>query len=196
MAPRVPRIHANGSVTIVKDNPSKLTTTRRLGEQNRDMAMFREGSHMNKLLHCNVPGVGLSGTIISEEVRLVRRRKIGFIAGMGMKGSVGTRRLLGRFSHIVLTYKTSGPQSVGIPKQSTGKVCFTMSFLKRMAGTLLSSSFTGIPCRLTGKGGILIVNNNSAKGSYIKASVHLNTGSIVRLRVVPGPPIREAPTGP
>lgn len=196
MGPRVPPIHAKGAVTIVKDNPSKLTTTRRLGHHNRDMAMFREGSHVKKLLHCNVPGVGLRGGVVSHELGLVRRRNIGFIAGVGINISVATRRLLGSCSHILLYYKTSRPESVGIPKESTGKVCFTISFLGRMAGDLLSASFTGFPCRLTGNGGILIVNNNSANGSYIKASVHLKTGSMARLRVVPRPPTTEAPSGP
>lgn len=131
-----PGIHAKGGITIVNSNPSKLTTTSLLGEENRRMAIFRHRSGPNKLLHCKVPGVGLRGRVVSHGVTVVRRRKVVFRAKYGIKGSIGTTSVLGRCSHIVLTYKTSGPESVGTPKESTRKVCFTMSFLGSAAGTL------------------------------------------------------------
>lgn len=189
-------MEANGGVTVVNSNPSKLTTTSRLGRHNRSMAMFRHGSEMNNLLVCNVPGVGLRGSIVRHGVGVVRRRNMAFRAYSGINGSVGTDRVLGSFSHMVLTYNTSGPESVGIPNERTGNVRFTISFLGSAAGSLLSYGLERNAFVDTGNGGMVMVNNNSANGSYINADVERNTGSILRLRVVPGLPSAEDTSGP
>lgn len=178
---------ANGHITIINSNPTNLTATRCLASINRTIAIFREDSHPNNLLVCNVPGVGLSGSVVREELSVLRRTNIAFIYGARVNGSVTTRRLISACSTIILYNNTAHTHNVGIRNGSTGNMRVTVSFLATGARGVL----TNRPRRdgvATGSGRIVIVNNKSAKASYINASVHRNTGDIRRFRVVPRTP--------
>lgn len=191
IVPMVPR-HGKGRMTIVNTNPTKLTTTGRLGQGKCAIALFSGTRTPKKLLHFNVPGFGLGGGVVSHHVRLLGTRNVHFRVG----AAVSPARLPRKFSTCYVYAKTRAPQSLLVPKHRLGNVRFTLRVLSRRGQVIRKRAFSGSGLMDTGKGGMLIVNNNSAKSSYVKADVHRKTVDMARVRVVPRPPIKRGSTAP
>lgn len=189
-------VHGNGQMTIVNDNPTKLATTGRLGHQKCRMAMFRGCRLPNNLLQFNVPGFGLKGGVVSHHVQLVRRRKVIFGIGAVINGRMSTGRVTSAFSTIYVTVNSRIPHSLPVRKHGLGNIRFTLRLLSRRGHVLRNVIVPPGSVVGYGNGGVLVVNNNSAKDSYIKATGHRGTTGIARVRVVPRPPIKRGPAAP
>lgn len=184
--------HGKQGMTVVNTKPTKLTTTGRLGKGKCAIAIFSGGRTPNNLLHCNVPGFGLRGPVVSHHVQIVRRRNVRF----GVGGSISIQRLPRNFSTCYVYAKTPATHSLSIPKHRLGNVRPTLSVLTRRGHVLTNVAFPGRRLIATGKGGMLIVNKKSANDSYVKADGQRNTLDIARVRVVPRPPMKRGPTAP
>lgn len=191
VAPLRPR-HGKGGMTIVNTNPTKLDITMQLGTGNCRIALFSDGPVPKKLLHCNVPGFGLSGTIVSHHVGVLRTRNVLF----GVKIRISIRGLPTKFSTCTVYANAPATHSLSVPNERLGNVCFTLSVLTRRGRVLSKSAFPGSRLIGTHNGQMLIVNNNSAKSSYVNADVHRKTIDMARVRVVPRPPVKRGPSAP
>ncbi len=170
---------ANGEITVINSNPTKVATTTSLHHTNRSIAIFRTFRGPNNILICNVPRFHLPGTVIRGRVSNLGGVKIGVRAGFIINHAHAVPSLVSgsNFSTIFINDNTNLPGFVGVPNRGLINICSTGRCLAHtgLVGTC-SARHTRAP--IIASHGITILNNNGITVSTTHVTLHLKTRRI------------------